>query len=379
MSKKRIGVNLLCFDESNLSGTWYFFKRLWEALPGNVDAEFVFFCQRGFDLESLVRIPSGIRYRRSDTSLCRSRGLRILYEQLVLPLKTFKLDLLFSPCVANPLFHPGCPTVTTIHDLTPFFVRDKYETVQGTYVRTITRLLAKASSHIITVSNNSKTDLMHHLNLEDSRVDVVHNCVGKHDLSRIKYGNYFLSVGTLQPAKNLGSVIRAFAIFKNRYDRGDHRLVIVGSQGWGGGDYEGLIRELKMDSHIEMKGYLSDEELDVLYAGCKGLILLSLYEGFGIPPLEALSWKKPSIVSNTSSLPEVVGTTGIQVDPLDCEQAAQAMKAISEEPTRYLVGREQQLSKFSSTEQVKKLLLNLGVENANADFRAEIRVSQGIA
>lgn len=379
MYKKRIGVNLLCFDESNLAGAWYFFKRLWEALPGNVDAEFIFFCQRGFDLDGHVSIPSGIRYNRADTSLCRSRGLRIFYEQVVLPLKILNLDLLFSPCVANPVFHPGCPTVTTIHDLTPFFVREKYEPVQGIYVRTITRLLAKASSHIVTVSNNSKADLRHHLNLEGSRVDVVHNFVGKHDVSRIKYGDYFLSVGTLQPGKNLANVIRAFAIFKNKYDRGDHRLVIVGSQGWGRGDYEGLIRELKMDSHIEIKGYLSDEELDVLYAGCKGLVLLSLYEGFGIPPLEALSWKKPSIVSNTSSLPEVVGTTGIQVDPLDCEQAAQAMKAISEEPTRYLVGCELQLSTFSSTEQVKKLLLALGVENANADFRADVGVSQGIA
>lgn len=103
-------------------------------------------------------------------------------------------------------------------------------------------------------------------------------------------------------------------------------------------------------------GYVSDGELDSLYAGCKGLLLLSLYEGFGIPPLEALTWNKPSIVSNISSLPEVVGRTGIQVDPMNTEQSAIAMREVAEDPSRYLEGREEQLKKFAPALQAQKFL-----------------------
>jgi glycosyltransferase involved in cell wall biosynthesis len=377
MKVKKIGVNLLCFDESNLAGTWYFFKRLWEALPTNIDAEFVFFCQKSFALEKRLKIPPGIRYKLVSTRLCRSRAMRILYEQLVLPVKCFSVDALFSPCVANPIFHVGFSTITTIHDLTPFLIKTKYSLLQGLYVRLITRLLAKMSTHIVTVSVSSRTDLHNYLGVPESEINIIYNFVPDRDLSRSEYGNYFLSVGTLQPAKNLGNVIRSFAIFKEQYDRFNHRLIIVGARGWGENDCERLIHQLGMEESILLAGYLPDEELDTLYARCKGLVLLSLYEGFGIPPLEALSWNKPSVVSNRSSLPEVVGTTGIQVDPFNCDQAAKALQAIAEEPVRYLTGRDRQLERFSAEKQVNKLLEVLGIENEAVS--TNIRISQGIA
>lgn len=264
--------------------------------------------------------------------------------------------MLFSPCVSNPVLHPGFRTVTTIHDLTPFFVAGKYGFVQATYVRSITRLLGRSSSRIITVSEHSRGDLVEHLGIPSQRIDVVFNSVGPKDCSRVRYQNFFLCVGTLQPAKNVTSVLQAFALFKKHFDRRDHRMVIVGEYGWGPDHYKQLIRDLGIQDHVEMKGYVDDDGLDELYANCKGVVLLSLYEGFGIPPLEGLSWNKPAIVSRISSLPEVVGRSGIQVNPMDIEEAARAMRDISEEPEKYLVGRDEQLAQFSPQRQWIQLI-----------------------
>lgn len=361
MKTNKIGINLLSIGSNRLVGTGRFLKQLIENFPPIKNAEFVFFCQRHFDLERYFAIPPGLSYRRVDCPSFQSHLARVIYEQLLLPFKARGLDVLFSPCVANPAVHPGIRTITVIHDLTPFFVRGKYGFVQQSYVRSISRILAFASSSIITVSENSRADLVKQFGIDPSKINIVYNSSSRKDLARASYGNYFLFVGTLQPGKNVPGMIRAFALFIQKYDQENHRLVIVGASGWGSENYAALIQELGMESRITLKGYVSDEELNELYAGCKGLILMSLYEGFGIPPLEALSWNKPSIVSNTSSLPEVVGKTGVKVDPLNCEQAARAMRDVAETPRRFLDGIEEQLAKFAPEAQARKFLHILGV------------------
>jgi glycosyltransferase involved in cell wall biosynthesis len=123
-----------------------------------------------------------------------------------------------------------------------------------------------------------------------------------------------------------------------------------------------LVSELRIASRVEFRGYVQESIMNELYATCKGHILLSLYEGFGIPVLEALSWRKPSVASNISSLPEVMGSTGILVDPENYEQAACAMKSIADNPTKYLEGIDNQLSKFSPKKEVIAFLKALDIE-----------------
>ncbi len=356
MKRLRIGVNLLCYRTSQLTGTGRFLKQLLANLPADCKTEFVFFCQRQFDLGASFNIPSSLRYQRIDCPTFGSHFARVAFEQFVLPFKARHLDALFSPCAANPVIHPGLRTITTIHDLTPFFVRAKYGFIQQHYVRLISRLLALTSTRVVTVSESSRADLVRRFGMNESKIDIVYNSCASKDLSATSSGNYFLFVGTLQPAKNLPITIRAFAEFCKRFDKDHHRLVIVGGRGWGSEDYSALASELGIESRISLMGYVSDDELDSLYSGCKGLLLLSLYEGFGIPPLEALTWNKPSIVSNISSLPEVVGRTGIQVDPMNTEQSAIAMREVAEDPSRYLEGREEQLKKFAPALQAQKFL-----------------------
>ena len=362
MAAKVIGINLLSFDSASLTGVGYFFKRLIEALPPVAELEFAVFCQESFPLDQVIRVPAGVSWRRVNVPVFRSRWKRIFYEQTILPFRARGVDVLFSPCVANPLFSTGYRTVCTIHDLTPFFFPEKYGFVQRSYIKAITRLLASFSSVVITVSENSKADLIRVLGVNPANIEVLYNCVSERPAAEIRYDNYFLAVGTRQPGKNLAGVIRAFAEFSSKYDHGAHELKIVGGSGWGNDECCKLVAELAMQDRIHFTGYVPEEVLDQLYRCCKGLILLSFYEGFGIPVLEALTWNKPAVVSNVSSLPEVAGTTGILVDPLDSDAAARAIRDIAEDPISHLRGRDAQLAKFSPRVQTQKFLSILSTQ-----------------
>lgn len=362
--KKRIAINLLTFDSPALTGVGYFFVRLFEALPPLPNIEFIFFCQRRFELEKVICMPAGVQFRRVDVPNFWSRAARIFYEQCILPFLCRNMDVLYSPCVANPLVKINYRTITTIYDLTPFIVRNKYGLLQGIYVRTITRLLAQFSNRIITISESSKSDLVRLLSVSESRIAIVYAFVQSRDVSCVRYDPFFLTVGTRQPAKNLVGVIRSFAIFCNRYDTENHQLVVVGGKGWGRDEYSNLADSLGVGKRIIFRGYVPEDILNDLYSHCKGLILLSLYEGFGIPVIEALSWHKPSVASNVSSLPEVLGATGITVSPHDYKEAARAIKAIADDPWKYLTGAEDQLSKFSASNQVANFLQVLETDNA---------------
>lgn len=361
MMKKRIGINLLSFTSVELTGVGNFFKRLFEALPPLEDVEFIFFYQKSFPFKDVFRIPPGVEARSRTIRNLGSKSARIWYEQFILPFLCGGLDVLYSPCVANPILPLPAKKITTIYDLTPFYVREKYGFWQGLYVRAMTWLLAKVSGSIVTISESSKKDLIDVLGADPSKVTVIYAFTTERNTAHIRYEPFFLTVGTRQPAKNLPGVIRAFSLFSQRYDTVGHRLIIVGGSGWADSGDAALVKRLGMEEKIEFAGYISDEQLNVLYSRCKGHILLSLYEGFGIPILEALAWCKPSVASNISSMPEVLGTTGIAVDPRDEQQAALAIKAIAEAPFQYLDGADYQLEKFSSGPQVRAWLRVLGI------------------
>lgn len=353
---KQVGINLLTFESTQLAGVGNFFKRIFEALPPLPDVEFIFLCQRSFPLESKIRIPEGVNVRRLDVPDFRSKWIRVLYEQFVLPKLCWNFDVLYSPCVANPIIPIRPRKITTIYDLTPFFIKEKYGKVQGFYVRTMTKLLARLSDDVVTISESSRNDLLRVLDVREQKITVVYAFVEARDTSQIRYDPFFLTVGTQQPAKNLAGTISAFALFAQRHDTANHRLIVAGGSGWGEGRYAELVRELGMEDRIEFAGYVSDEELNRLYSTCKGHILLSFYEGFGIPILEALSWRKPSVASDVSSMPEVMGSTGFAVNPNASEDAARAIKAIADDPCKYLEGIREQLDKFSARKQVDAFL-----------------------
>jgi glycosyltransferase involved in cell wall biosynthesis len=141
--------------------------------------------------------------------------------------------------------------------------------------------------------------------------------------------HYFLYIGTLEPRKNIQSIIRAYKANEGRFK--GVKLVIAGRKGWMYEEIFKLVREFRLQNDIYFPGYIEDGDVPLLYRGAEAFVFPSLYEGFGMPPLEAMACGVPVITSNTSSLPEVVGDAGLRINPKDIEQLSYAMVKILED------------------------------------------------
>lgn len=147
----------------------------------------------------------------------------------------------------------------------------------------------------------------------------------------LQHGRYFLSVGTLEPRKNVQATVRAYASLPTAM-REQHPLVLAGMRGWRTSTMERMLEPLVASGQVRMLGYLERSELAAVTAGALAMVYPSIYEGFGLPALEAMACGVPPIVSNVSSLPEVVGDTGLMVDPQDVDGLTNAMLQVAEDP-----------------------------------------------
>ncbi len=196
------------------------------------------------------------------------------------------------------------------------------------------------ATHYIAISEASKQEMVKQLNLSPEKISVIPHGVDDHfapvstpllidTLSKygLRPGFYILYVGTLEPRKNITNLLRAYATLSGRL-REQYPLVLAGGMGW---LMEGLdveIAKLGIQSTTLKTGYIPKEDLPSLYSGATLFVYPSLYEGFGLPPLEAMASGTPVITSNVSSLPEVVGEAGIQVPPEDVKRLGEEMESL---------------------------------------------------
>lgn len=266
---------------------------------------------------------------------------RLWREHLLLPqaCRRERIDLLHCPKSAIP-FRSPCPVVVTLHDLIPIKHPETEKLAAQVYWRLQIPIAARRSNFIITDSEHARKEIMTDFLVPAERIRAVMlgfnpdmNREPDQSTSRkvsAKYNlpdDYILYVGTIQPRKNLGTLIEAFNLLKQDRDI-SHKLVIVGRKGW---LYEQLfkrIHELGLDEEILFTGFVPDEELPSIYGRAGVFVYLSLFEGFGLPPLEAMACGVPVITSNTTSLPEVVGNAGITLPPTDVARVSEALRQI---------------------------------------------------
>ncbi len=247
--------------------------------------------------------------------------------------RKYKCDLAYIPNFSLLLWK-RIPTIVTIHDLIEFNIPDKFSKLRMMYRKIIDPLMVRNSSYITTVSECSKNDIIKYCGAEEKKIKVITNAadqkrfrlydrkiidsvLNKHGL---KYQSYFLFVGTIDyPGKNIMSVIKSYELLKKEKNI-EEKLVIIGKNGFNSKVIYDYVNESPCKDSIIFTGYLEDSELPLLYAGCKIFLYLSLYEGFGLPVLEAMSCGVPVICPNTSCFPEVVGNLEISVSPLDIKQ-----------------------------------------------------------
>lgn len=263
---------------------------------------------------------------------------RLWREHVLLPLACRRecIDLLHCPKSAIP-FHAPCPVVVTLHDLIPL-MHPEWETFAARiYWRLQIPLAAKRSDFIITISEHACRDITKTYDLDPDRIRVILNGFNPGMTTQCpadnaadvqgRYGlpdDYVLYVGTIQPRKNIKTLIEAYAGLRKER-RISHKLVIVGRKGWLYNELFARIAELSLETDIIFTGFVPDNDLPCIYQQASLFVYLSLCEGFGIPPLEAMACGVPVITSNTSAIPEVVGSAGITVPPEDISQVADAM------------------------------------------------------
>ncbi len=266
--------------------------------------------------------------------------VRIFWEQVVQPfaLRKERVDLLHALAFVVPLLSP-CPSVVTIYDLSFLLYPESFKRFKRFYLGLFTRLSARRARRIIAISESTKRDVVRLLGVPPEKVEVVYCGIdeafrplaadqvaafrSKHGLPEC----FILFVGTIEPRKNVTRLIEAFATLRP-CDFANLKLVIGGAKGWFYQDVFARVEELGLEGQVMFPGYIPVSELPLWYNAAELFVYPSLYEGFGLPPLEAMACGTPVVTANTSSLPEVVDEAGLTVDPLDVEGLAQAMRRV---------------------------------------------------
>jgi len=238
------------------------------------------------------------------------------------------------------------PSVVTIHDLSLLLHSEVHEARLVRRARWRLPLMAKSASMIITPSTSVKNEVCETLGVDAGKVAVtpeapraVFKRVEDAEASEVRTrlgvnDDFVLFVGTIEPRKNLHRLVEAFEQVLNATSLSP-QLVIAGGQGWLMNDFSAIIKQKKLENRICLTGYLHDEDLRALYSSCRVFVYPSLYEGFGLPPLEAMACGAPVITSRIPSITETVGTAARLVDPRDTNQLSRAMvEMLSEEKMR---------------------------------------------
>jgi glycosyltransferase involved in cell wall biosynthesis len=238
-------------------------------------------------------------------------------------------DLLHCPTVMAPLGglrNGKLRTVMTVHDMVPALFPQLSNLKKYFYYKYVLKFFFSKIDHLIVPSESVKKDLCRLHAVSPDRVSVVYEGVSrKFRTGKKQKGNYILAVGTLEPRKNLNRLIAAFMQVKTTHHIKDN-LVIVGKPGWCTDDLYHLPADFKKS--VVFKGYVPDNELIELYQEAKAFVYPSLYEGFGLPVIEAMACGCPVITSNLSSLPEVSGNACLLVDPYSVNHIAEAIVKI---------------------------------------------------
>src|SRR3989344_2906987 len=259
-------------------------------------------------------------------------NFQYLWTQIGLGLQTFKekLDVLFVPAHTLPIIHkPGLKTVVTVHDLGAEYLPKMHQLKQQLYLKYITKYQLTSATKLIAVSKATKGDLVKKVGIDPKKVAVIYEGFNrdfkpaKTDIKSYSKEWYYLFVGTIQPRKNLERIIEAFSRQTSVL-----RLLIVGGKGWLSDDIYQLPKKLGIEERVKFLGHVADEELAKLYSGAEALLFPSLFEGFGLPILEAQACGCPVITSNLSSMPEVAGKGALFVNPYSVDEIEGAMEKV---------------------------------------------------
>ena len=265
--------------------------------------------------------------------------------RLPLPIEwwTGPIDVLHAPDFTLPPTHKDTRTLLTVHDLS--FVRAPETAAPSlrAYLNRVVPRSVRRADHVLADSEATRQDLIALYGTAPDKISVLYSGVDARFAPvedsavlravRTRYGigegAFLFSVGTVQPRKNYGRLAEAL----HRLDHPDLTLVIAGGKGWLDDALYRQIDALGLGDRVKFIGFANDEDLPALYSAAAAFVYPALYEGFGLPPLEAMACGAPVVTSNVSSLPEVAGEAALLIDPLDVDALAQALERVLTDDT----------------------------------------------
>ena len=282
-----------------------------------------------------------------------------LREQVTVPLdlKREGIDLFHAPHYVLPALVP-CKAVVTIHDCIHLrFPQYLPNQLAYAYARSSLWIATHRANRILTVSEASKRDILHYFGVSESKIDVIYNALDDRlsetptddEMRQVKEryqlnDPFVLYAGNIKPHKNLERLIEAFQMIR-RGGLDQVKLLIIGDEISKYATLRRAVHRHKLHKHVRFFGFVSDKTLACLYRLAGVFVFPSLYEGFGLPPLEAMASGTPVITSNVSSLPEVVGDAALLIDPTDPAAIADAMRRVLTDPTLVAGMRERGLAR----------------------------------
>jgi glycosyltransferase involved in cell wall biosynthesis len=255
-------------------------------------------------------------------------------------LRKHPVDVLHVQFTAPP-FCP-CPVVVSIHDLSFEHLPQTFNRRSRTQLRLTVRHSARRATRILSLSQHTRGDIIETYGIEPERIDTIPLAAPDHfgpvtdnrELQRVRHtygieGDYILAVGSIQPRKNLARLVRAYASLRGGGSADKlPKLVLAGKCAWLYDETLRALTETGVGDAVVLTGYVPEGDLPALYSGALCFIYPSYFEGFGLPPLEAMKCGAPVIVGNRTSLPEVVGDAALAVDPFDVGGIAVAIEAL---------------------------------------------------
>ena len=293
-------------------------------------------------VDTTVPLPPSVRVLASSTRIPRMVWMQTLAPRMV---RQLRADIVHFTNGMVP-FASTVPTVVTIHDMSLTLLPQYHPPRRVFLNRPLVDLAARRSTRIITVSESSKRDIVRLYRLDPQFVQVVHEAAApafrrvtdavELDRVRRRYQlreRIILYVGTIEPRKNLPLLIEGFARRRNSGEL-PHQLVCVGPYGWLSRDIEDLIERLNVEDAIQFTGYVPFEELPALYSLAEMFVFPSIYEGFGLPVIEAMACGTPVITGNVAALAEIAGQAVEHVDRPDADTLGAAMVALANNRVR---------------------------------------------
>ena len=338
---KRVGINAhLLSGEAGFraAGIHQYIKGVLNHLPPVEGVDYRVFTGRGGEAQLADSLNAQSSRFPTEKPL-----VRIGWEQTAWPVLNARnsIDLAHSMAFVTPVLG-SVPNVVTVYDLSFVHYPERYSRFKREYLTRMTKRSVRVAEQVVCISEDGKRDVHEQFNIPLERIEVVvpgvSEAYGVMDEAVIQRflkkeaqdKPYILHLGTLQPRKNIPTLIDAFSQLSDF----DGDLVFIGGKGWMYEEIFGKVRDLGLEERVRFVGYAPDEEIPLWYNGADALVLASVSEGFGMPIAEAMACGTPVIGSNVSSIPEVVGDAGLLFDPHDSEELAECLRKVLNNPTQ---------------------------------------------